>query len=127
MTDKIFYKDLPLDITITSSGDIGSVVNSDSIKQSLNMIIETARGTRIFLPEFGARIKAFLFEPFDETTARRIGEELQTTINNYEKRIKLLGVDVQMDNTDSSYEVNVVYRIITTDEVDSLEVSLEKL
>jgi len=125
--DRIFYKDLPLDIKITSTGDISEVVNADSIKQALNMIVETARGTRVFYPEFGARIKSFLFEPFDETTARRLGEELQSTIINFERRIKLLNLDVQMDFTEGSYEIEVVYQIITTGEVDTLQVSLERL
>lgn len=125
--DRIFYKDLPLDIQVTSTGDISEVVNSDSIKQALNMIVETARGTRVFYPEFGARIKAFLFEPFDETTARRMGEELQSTITNFERRVKLLNVDVQMSFEDNSYDIAVVYQVITTGEVDTLQVSLERL
>jgi phage baseplate assembly protein W len=127
MADRIFYRDLPLDIKITSNGDISEVVNADSIKQSLRMIVDTARGSRVFFPEFGCRVNAFLFEPFDEATARRLGEELQTTIVNYEKRINLLNLNVQMDFTENSYEVDVVYRVITTGEVDNLQVSLEKL
>lgn len=127
MSQKIFYKDLPLDIRVTSTGDINEVVNSDSIKQSLRMITDTARGSRVFFPEFGARIKAFLFEPFDETTGRRIAEELQTTLINYEKRIKILNINVDMDFVENKYEIDVIYQVITTGEVDNLNVALEKL
>lgn len=127
MVDKIFYRDLPLDITINSQGDVSDVINANSIKQSLRMIVETARGSRIFLPNYGAKIRAFLFEPFDEQTARRMGEELQNTITNYEKRVQLLNLNVEMDYKDNSYEVIVVYRIISTNEVDTVQVSLEKL
>lgn len=127
MADRIFYRDLPLDITINSQGDVSELVNADSIKQSINMIIETARGTRIFLPNYGAKIRSFLFEPFDEETARRMGEELQYTITNYEKRIQLLNLNINMNYKNTSYDVIVIYRVINTDQVDTTQVTLEKL
>lgn len=127
MADLIFYKDLPLDITVNSQGDISDVVNSDSIKQGLKMMVDTGKGTRIFLPDYGCRIRAFLFEPFDEQTARRLAEEIQNTINNYEKRIQLLNLNVEMDFAGNSYSVSVIYRIIATNQVDKVDVSLERL
>jgi len=127
MAELEFFNDLPLDITVSSQGDISKVINADSIKQSLRMLIDTAKGTRIFLPYYGCRIKAFLFEPFDETTAKRIGEELQHTIKNYERRITLLSVNVQMNFDTTSYEINVIYKISSTNKIDSLNVSLERL
>ena len=127
MPEEIFYRDLPLDPTVTSDGDISSVVNKDSIKQSLNMILKTGRGSRIFLPDYGARIKAFLFEPFDNTTAQRLGNEVEETIKNYEQRIELLSINVSMIQSDASYEVAIVYRIVNTQVVDSFKLSLEKL
>ena len=127
MADLIFFKDLPLDITVNSQGDMSDVVNADSIKQGLRMMVNTARGSRIFLPDYGCRIRAFLFEPFDEDTARRIGEELQNTIKNYEKRIQVINVNVQMDFTNNSYAIDVIYRIIATNQVENLDVTLERL
>jgi phage baseplate assembly protein W len=127
MADLIFFKDLALDITVNSQGDISDVVNAESIKQGLRMMIDTARGSRIFLPDYGCRVRAFLFEPFDEDTARRIGEELQNTIKNYEKRIQLLNLQVQMDFNDNSYEINVIYKIIATNQIENLDVTLERL
>lgn len=127
MPDEIFFRDLPLDPTVSSEGDITAVTNLDSIKQSLNMIINTARGTRIFLPDYGARIRGFLFEPFDETTANRIGQELEETIKNHEQRAELLNINVSMVTNKNSYEVTVVYRIVNTQAVDTVKVSLERL
>lgn len=127
MPEEIFYRDLPLDPTTNSEGDISSVTNKESIKQSLRMIIDTARGSRIFAPDYGCRIKAFLFEPFDETTANRIGQELEETLKNYEPRVQILSINVGMVLKNSSYDVSVVYRIVNTQVIDGFKVSLEKL
>jgi phage baseplate assembly protein W len=127
MPDEIFFRDLPLDPSVNSEGDISSVTNKESIKQAIRMMINTGRGSRIFLPDYGCRIRGFLFEPFDETTAKRIGQELEETIKNHEPRVELLNINVGMILKNNSYEVSVVYRIINTQAVDSVKVTLERL
>lgn len=125
--EEVFYNDLPLDVSIASNGDLSVSINKEAIKQSVRMIIETARGTRIFLPSYGARIRSFLFEPFDEYTAKRIGEELRESLENYEKRISLLDINVGMDLHKITYNIQVVYQIINTIDVERVQVTLEKL
>ena len=126
-TPDIYYEDLSLNPTINSVGDISTVTNKDSIKQSLNMIINTARGSRPFMPDYGSRIKGFLFEPFDESTARQMGVELQETIQNHEPRIELLNVNVNMDWASTTYNISVAYRLANTQQVDVINVTLEKI
>ena len=124
---KTFYEDLPLDPTINSKGDISTVTNLDAIKQSLRMIIETAAGTRIFLPNYGAKVKAFLFEPFDQSTATQIGTQIEESINNYEQRIQLLSVNVIMVQATTSYNVSITYLVLNQQQVDTLQITLGKL
>lgn len=124
---EVFFSDLPLDITISSTGDIAPVVNKESIKQSLRMLINTARTTRVFLPDYGARIRGFLFEPFDLSTANRLGQEIRETIQNYEKRITLIDINVIMGTDEKSYDVNVSYQITNTNITDNVLITLERL
>jgi len=123
----IFYRDLPLNPTIASNGDLSTVNNKESIKQSVRMLLNTARGTRIFSPTYGARIRGFLFEPFDENTASRIGEEIRETIENFEPRIVLIDINVIMNIQTTSYDVEVVYQLANTNEQDEIQLTLEKL
>lgn len=128
MADRqVFFSDLPLDITIASDGDLALVTNRNAISQSLRMIINTAKGSRVFSSDYGCRIRGFLFEPFDETTARRIGEELRESIVNFEKRITLLDINVILKDDERSYEVEVTYQVVNRNETETLRVSLEKL
>jgi len=124
---EIFFRDLPLDISITSTGDISTVDNEESIKQSLQMIIETAKGSRVFLSNYGCRIRGFLFEPFDISTAKRIGEELRESITNYEKRIVILDINVIMNQQYNSYEVELTYQIINASKPETVLFSIERL
>ena len=125
--DDIFFSDLPLDPVVTSTGDMSTVDNKESIKQSLRMIVGTARGSRIFASGYGSRIDGFLFEMYDDSTASRIGDEIRESIQNYERRIKLLDINVIKDDRTFSYEVEVSYQVINTHEVQSLLITLEKL
>jgi hypothetical protein len=118
---EVYYRDLPLDPSVASNGDLSTVDNKESIRQSLQMIIKTARGSRIFAVDYGARIRGFLFEPFDQTTAMRIGEELRESIENYEKRIVLLDINVVMEDTTTSYDVEIIYQIINTSVVETFD------
>jgi phage baseplate assembly protein W len=127
MADIEFFKDLPLNIKVSSNGDINDVTNEDSVKQSLRMITDTSKGSRIFMPTYGCRLRSFLFEPFDESTAGRIGEELKNTIISHEPRISIISIDVKMDFDSSSYDINLLYRIVATGRTESYQISLEKL
>jgi phage baseplate assembly protein W len=127
MADIEFFKDLPLNIRVGSDGDITEAINGDAIKQSLRMIVDTGRGTRIFLPSYGCRLRSFLFEPFDESTAGRIGEELKNTITSHEPRITIIAIDVKMDFDSSSYDINLLYRINATGQLGDYQVSMEKI
>lgn len=123
----IYYDDLSLDPKINSVGDISTVINKDSVRQSLQMITSTAKGSRLFLPDYGCRIKGFLFEPFDESTAKQIGNELQETIQNHEPRVEILNINVNMDWQTTTYNIVVAYRLTNTQIVDSINVTLEKI
>lgn len=127
MAQEIYFRDFPLNPTITSEGDMSSVENKDAIKQSLRMMINTNKGSRIFAPDYGCRVMGFLFEPFDETTGKRLGAELEETIKNYEPRVELININVSMIMQSSSYEVSVVYRIRNTQTLDTFNITLEKL
>jgi len=123
----IYYEDLSLNPIINSEGNISTVTNEKSVKQSLYMIINVARGSRIFLPDYGCRIKGFLFEPFDETTAKQLGIEIEETLKNYEPRVEIVNVNVDMDWKTTIYNIQVVYRLTNTQKLDTLSVKLDKL
>jgi phage baseplate assembly protein W len=124
---QIFYEDLSLDPKILSDGNVSTETNEKSIKQSLNMLMNTSRGTRMFLPDYGCRINSFLFQPFDETTAKQIGIEIEETLRNFERRIEVMSVSVNMDWKTTVYDISIIYKIRNTQALDVSKFNLEKL
>ena len=64
------------------------------------------------LPEFGSNFYKLLFEPMDDITARRIGSEFLSSIQTWEKRIKIENLNVQSNYDNNQYEVTVNFSIV---------------
>ena len=54
----------------------------------------TSPGEKPFQPLVGSSVNRLLFEPLDAFTADAVAEEIRTTINQYEPRVKLTKVNV---------------------------------
>ena len=124
---QVYYEDLSLDPIILSNGNIATKINNEAIKQSLKMLLSTGQGTRLFLPDYGCRVKGFLFEPFDDSTAKRLGIEIEESIRNYEPRVTVINVIVEMDWATTTYNVQILYRVRNTQIVDVVNFDLVKL
>ena len=61
-------------------------LNSDdkrAIKADLMHLILTRKGERLYLPDFGANLRQYLFEPNDDEARARIKVEIQESITKY--------------------------------------------
>lgn len=121
------YRDLSFNPDLNQKGDISVVTDKQAIRQSLFNIIHTIPGQRIMEPNFGGDVKSLLFEPLDEETANLIGERIQGSIEDYEPRITLIRIDVQIMNDDPGYNIDVYYVINDLQEADTINVELQKL
>jgi phage baseplate assembly protein W len=76
----------------------------DDIEQAIQIILLTSRGERVMLPEFGAGLRDFVFEPNSDATRARIAEGVRKALVDWEPRINLERVEV----TESDDGPNVV-------------------
>lgn len=123
-TQQEYYSDLSYQPTLTQLGDIQKVINEDSIKQSIQTIIFTPPGSRLFEPTFGVGIEKYLFEEFSQTSGRNIGKAIENGLNKYEPRISLQSVNVSLIESDLSYNIQVQYIVIDTQTNDSIDIEL---
>lgn len=121
---KEYYSDLSYQPSLTQLGDIKSVTNLAAIKQSINTIIYTNPGSRLFEPNFGVGIEKFLFEEFSPTIGQTLGKAIETGLNTYEPRIILQSVVVSLMEADLSYNVSIQYVVVDTQTPDSIDVRL---
>jgi phage baseplate assembly protein W len=70
------------------------------VEQAIQIILLTLPGERVMLPEFGAGVRNFVFEPNSPATQRAIENAVRQALIDWEPRIALEGVAVTPDDSD---------------------------
>lgn len=97
--------------------DLSVVKDSADIKQSLKGLLLTRKGERLFNSSLGTKLSDLLFESLDFATASSIRDEILFIIKNYEQRIRILKLDVDIDFEDNGYDISLVYEIVGRDDL----------
>lgn len=87
------------------------------IEQSIITILNTPKGSRFFLPEYGSRIKELIFETNDDILEDLLRVFIYEAIRDWEKRAEFVGVSFTrgVDVTNCT----IAYRILPSNEVNS--------
>ena len=97
------------------NSDLIALKNATAISRSLRNIVLTTPGEKFFNERFGSRVSESLFENVDSITANIIEGEIRTSINNYERRVRLIQVKADADPDNNSFDVVIEYQIIGAD------------
>lgn len=125
--NKVIHSDLPFNLSLNQFKDIPIAENKKAIKQSLLNILNTTKNTRYLNPDFGCNVMYYLFEPFTEETAEEIGKNLLSAINQYEPRVKVIKINIDMDEKQKLYTIELNYFILEEQETDILTFSLQAM
>ena len=121
------YKDFDLDFgKHPAHGDLLTVKKTTAINRSINNIIRTQAGERLFQPEIDGGLNALLFEPYGALTISRIKKTITQTINKYEPRANLKMVTVVADEDNNAYLINIIYIPDNDVKETNIEVYLER-
>ena len=97
----------------------------DNIRESIAVILKTEPGERLGVPDFGAGLGKFLFEPNNAATHTRIQDAIATALARWERRVKIESVDVVADAADAeSALATITYRLIATDGRERISLSV---
>jgi phage baseplate assembly protein W len=120
------FSDLDLNFTAHPvTKDIVLRYDENSIKTSLKNLILTSNYERPFHSEIGSPIKRLLFEPATPMLAVVIKRAIVDTVNNFEPRVQLLDVNVQVSDNNSVL-VNIEFKILNTERPLTLDLVLER-
>ncbi len=94
---------------------IASAEGEDPIKESIMIIIGTAKGERVMRPDFGCGIQELVFGPNNTSTATLISVYIKEALLKWEPRIEVLNVSAVPDKEEGNrLDINIEYRIRTT-------------
>lgn len=71
-----------------SANALGQIVQGvDDVRQCIDVILLTQKGTRVFEPNFGVDLLSYLSRP--ATVAAELAREIQEQVNTYEPRARI--------------------------------------
>lgn len=106
--------------------DVTAVYDEQAIKGSIRNLILTSNYERPFHPEIGSQVRSLLFEPDSPLLATVIQKSIEQTISNYEPRVKLTRVVVDMSSDSNSLYVTIEFKIVNTSVVQEMDVILTR-
>ena len=92
-----------------STGALGRVTNSNSLKQALKNIVLTNFGERLYQPNLGGNVSGALFEQMDGFTINLLSNSIKSTIFNNEPRVQSLNVNIIPDINNNLYNVTIAF------------------
>lgn len=82
----------------------------DLIRDSIMTILLTRPGERLFLPQFGCRLKELVFEPNDALSKKAAEQYITSAISTWEPRVVLRGVQVDIDENMMSIHLQLLIK-----------------
>ena len=93
----------------------------DHVRQSILLILQTAKGERVMRPDFGAGLQTLVFSPVNAATAALVQHEVRDALVRFEPRIDILSVEVTSDQEEQNVlMINLQYRVRKTDTMFNL-------
>ena len=122
------YSDITSDLMAHPvHGDLVFKTNLNSIKESIRNLLMTDKYERLHQPDVGSDIRGLLFDLASPVTAELLRTNIETTISNYERRVKILNLSVTIDSIGHSYNVSLLFAVINSGEQGAMEITLDRV
>jgi Bacteriophage baseplate protein W len=86
------------------------------VRQSILLILQTAKGERVMRPDFGARLSDLTFEPVSQATITLAEHYVKEALTRFEPRIVVLKVGITVNPQQPDHLlIGLQYRVRSTD------------
>lgn len=121
------FTDLDLNFTAHPvNKDVAIKYDEQAIKQSVRNLILTKNFERPFHSEIGCQVRGLLFEPVTEMSVSIIKRSIVDVIRNYEPRVQLVDVFVNVRPDENYIDIRIIFKIINTATPIELTLTLER-
>ena len=104
-------------VTLDEQGEVAMAAHEEDVREAIRIILSTNYGERVMRPDFGAGLRALLFEPMTATTLSLAQHHVERALIEWEPRIDLVSVDASFDAGDPSRGrilIDIQYRVRAT-------------
>jgi phage baseplate assembly protein W len=101
-------------VHLDEAGEVALSAHELDIRQSIRLVLGTAQGERVMRPDFGAGLKALVFEPINTTTMALVRHRVEEALVTWEPRIDNISVHVSAERKLGRLDINIRYRVRST-------------
>ncbi len=94
------------------TNDVVVLKNEEAIKQSVKNLVLTKLGERLFNPLLGTNTNSYLFELSTSFSINTLIQEIEEILKNFEKRIRLSNITVNLEDDSNEFNVSIEYFIV---------------
>ena len=99
-------------LQVTPGGKIAQARYEQRIEESIYLILTTAKGERVMLPDFGCGIHDLVFAPNNTLTRSAVVQNVRQALVTFERRIDVLDVTAEAaDGEPNLLLIRINYRI----------------
>ncbi len=116
MVDKSFLgRGFSFPFHTDASGGLSLSAYEENIKQSINLVLGTALGERVYRPTFGSRIHDYLFAPNNDHTRNMVSFYAQECLKKWEPRIEEVEVEAHSISSEpGTIRLEINYQVKAT-------------
>lgn len=103
-------------VGVDARGGIALARGHDELAQAIRLILMTYPGERPMRPEFGSRLREFVFGGATWENASAIGNEVRAALLRWEPRVDVTGVDVTPDHDAAMLYIDIEYKVKATND-----------
>ena len=97
---------------VDARGGIALARREQELEQAMRLILATYPGERPMRPEFGSRLRDYIFRPASIHTAAELSNEVRKALTRWEPRVDIDKVDVMVDPEErNKLYIDVTYQI----------------
>src|SRR5437588_7178378 len=108
-------------VQVTAGGKIAQARYEQRVEEAIYLILSTAKGERVMLPDFGCGIHDLVFGINDPRTRSAVVQQVRHALVTYERRIDVL--DISADSSDDQPNlllIRINYRIRANNAIGNL-------
>jgi phage baseplate assembly protein W len=97
---------------VDARGGIALARRDQELEQAMRLILATYPGERPMRPEFGSKVRDFIFRSATVDTAAELSHEVHSALQRWEPRVDINFVDVTVDSVErNKFYIDVHYLI----------------
>ncbi|ELY79425.1 GPW/gp25 family protein [Natrinema gari] len=121
MSDEFLGTGWSFPVETDARGSVRTSEAEDDIRESIRIILGTAKGERVMRPEFGCEIHDHVFSAATPATLNLIESSVREALVQWEPRIDIEDIDARTDaEAPNKVLIDIEYRVRTTNSLSNM-------